>query len=144
MTAQIPHPYRLTDAKQWLAGVAERRKAGTHLTYAICTKPHLDLVGIVSLMGVKDQQAELAYWLGKASWGKGLCTEAGQTLLGAGFTDLDLQGVHGKHIAGNTASKRVLEKLGFTFRGTRRGKHRGKEMTFCTYFLKRSYLLVGV
>lgn len=61
-------------------------------------------------------EVEIAYAIGKAYWGQGMATEAGQTALRFGFESLGLEQIVGVAVAENWASRRVLEKLGMTFR----------------------------
>jgi RimJ/RimL family protein N-acetyltransferase len=60
-----------------------------------------------------DQDAgELGYRLGRAYWGQGLATEAGQALIDDGFSRLGLARIKAVTMAVNTQSRRVMEKLG--------------------------------
>jgi [ribosomal protein S5]-alanine N-acetyltransferase len=66
------------------------------------------------------RSASLGYCLGDAAWGHGYATEAARALLQWGFDTLDLNRVQAETDTRNTASARVLEKLGFTREGTLR------------------------
>jgi RimJ/RimL family protein N-acetyltransferase len=61
--------------------------------------------------GPSDEIA-LSYVLRPASWGRGIATEAAGRLLRHAFEANGLETVMAVTMAGNTASKRVLEKLG--------------------------------
>ena len=61
--------------------------------------------------GPSDEIA-LSYVLRRASWGRGIATEAAGRLLRHSFEAQQLERVMAVIMAGNTASKRVLEKLG--------------------------------
>ena len=61
--------------------------------------------------GPSDEIA-LSYVLGRASWGRGIATEAAARLLQHAFDGQQLDRVMAVTMAANTASKRVLEKLG--------------------------------
>jgi len=61
--------------------------------------------------GPSDEIA-LSYVLGRAAWGRGIATEAAGRLLQHAFEVLRLDRVMAVIMTGNTASKRVLEKLG--------------------------------
>jgi RimJ/RimL family protein N-acetyltransferase len=67
------------------------------------------------------QKAELGYELHPDYWGQGYATEAARSLLAFGFETLHLQHVWAQCIAENTASIRVLERLGM--RQERRLRH---------------------
>jgi RimJ/RimL family protein N-acetyltransferase len=61
--------------------------------------------------GPSDEIA-ISYVLGQASWGRGIATEAAARLLQHAFEIQQLERVMAVIMAANTASKRVLEKLG--------------------------------
>ncbi len=61
--------------------------------------------------GPSDEIA-LSYVLGRAAWGRGIATEAAARLLRHAFEVHQLDRLMAVIMAGNTASKRVLEKLG--------------------------------
>jgi RimJ/RimL family protein N-acetyltransferase len=62
----------------------------------------------------------LGYVFTSASWGHGYATEAAGALLDWAFDTLDLNRVQAETDTRNTASARVLEKLGFQREGTLR------------------------
>jgi RimJ/RimL family protein N-acetyltransferase len=73
-------------------------------------------VGVAGLMQVKSQdRAEIGYWIGKPYWGKGYASFAVQQLLAFAFNQLQLSLVYAHVLDYNAASKKVLEKNGFTF-----------------------------
>ena len=74
---------------------------------------------IVGTVGswVMDGERQVTYWMDRSVWGQGLATKALQLFL-AEFHERPL---HGRLVADNIASKRVLEKCGFAANGTDRG-----------------------
>lgn len=64
-------------------------------------------------------QLELGYWIAKPYWGRGLVPEAAREMLRHAFEDLGCAMAHCSHFDFNAQSKRVIEKLGFTYRMTR-------------------------
>jgi ribosomal-protein-alanine N-acetyltransferase len=66
------------------------------------------------------RSASLGYCLDDAAWGQGYATEAAGALLDWAFETLDLNRVQSETDTRNTASARVLEKLGFLREGTLR------------------------
>ena len=66
------------------------------------------------------RSASLGYCLDDAAWGRGFATEATDALLQWAFATLDLNRVQAESDTRNTASSRVLEKLGFIREGTLR------------------------
>jgi [ribosomal protein S5]-alanine N-acetyltransferase len=59
-----------------------------------------------------EDRVEVGYALARAAWGKGYATEIAQAMLHDGFDTLNLTDIYGVVIPENTASRRVLEKLG--------------------------------
>lgn len=64
-------------------------------------------------------EVEIGYRLLKMHWGKGLATEMGHQIVGHGFGMLKLPKLVAVTQAGNSASQRVLTKLGFYYVGER-------------------------
>ena len=63
------------------------------------------------------RSARLGYCLDDAAWGQGFATEAAGAMLQWAFDTLDLNRVQAECDTRNTASSRVLEKLGFVREG---------------------------
>ena len=98
--------------------------------YAICLKENGKPIGSIELMlhekSIKtqgDNECELGYWLGKPYWGKGIIPEAAKELLRRAFEDLGKEKVWCGYYEGNEKSKRVQEKLGFTYYGRDENVH---------------------
>lgn len=58
------------------------------------------------------REANIGYELHPEEWGQGYATEAARAILRFGFADLGLHRVWAECVADNTASARVLERLG--------------------------------
>ena len=93
--------------------------------YAICEKGSDKAIGAVELklkghtdMTEKDDECELGYWLGKPFWGRGYMPEAVKALLKRAFDELSMSTVWCGYYDGNLKSKRVQEKVGFTYHHT--------------------------
>jgi len=63
----------------------------------------------------ETDEAEVAYLLGKAFWGKGLATEGARASLRYGFDVVGLKSIVAIADTKNRASQRVAEKLGMAF-----------------------------
>ncbi|MCP4271249.1 MAG: GNAT family N-acetyltransferase [Gammaproteobacteria bacterium] len=76
------------------------------------------LIGWCGLQYLTDtDEIEVGYLLDKAYWGQGLITEAAQFSIQYGFETLDIKELIGITHPDNTASQRVLEKIGLQFTG---------------------------
>ncbi len=78
------------------------------------------LVGGVTLSNIRRgvaQMASLGYWAGEKFSGQGYITNAVRAVVRHAFEDLDLHRVEAACQPDNIASRRVLEKAGFTQEG---------------------------
>ena len=117
-TLNIPHPYAEEDARSFLAKANEDFRAGTSVAFAISISPARELCGMLGLLVAEaHNHAELGYWIGVPFWGKGYVTEAAAAAVAFGFETLGLRRIYAHHFAGNTASQRVLEKIGMRHEG---------------------------
>jgi RimJ/RimL family protein N-acetyltransferase len=89
-------------------------KAGDTLNLAAVLRDTSELVGDVTLFWRSEEhrQGEVGYILHPAHGGRGYATEATHALLRVGFEDLGLHRIYGRLDARNTASARVLERVG--------------------------------
>lgn len=80
------------------------------------------MVGTCGFAAIDNENnvGELGYVLNPKLWGLGIAVEAGQAIIGFGFNELGLNRIEAKYIVGNTASRRVMEKLGMKYEGTMR------------------------
>jgi RimJ/RimL family protein N-acetyltransferase len=92
---------------------------GSGMRLGIALRETGELIGNASLHRFVDtsRRCELGYALARAHWGYGYVSEALRALLDFGFTALDLNRVEADIDPRNTASARVLEKLGFRKEG---------------------------
>lgn len=74
--------------------------------------------GMIYLDG--SEEIEIAYRLARASWGRGIATEAARRLVDHGFADLGLDRIVAVTSEENLRSQKVLEKLGLRYVGRRR------------------------
>jgi ribosomal-protein-alanine N-acetyltransferase len=72
---------------------------------------------------VVEGEAQIAFYIGREYWGRGLATEAARAFVQHGFEQLNLKRIQAGINANNAASLRVVEKLGF--RWTRSGEGSG-------------------
>jgi RimJ/RimL family protein N-acetyltransferase len=112
-TARIPHPYKVTDAEQFIAGANKEGEAA----YLITLRDGGTIIGACGIMFRDDDAPEIGYWLGVPYWNKGYATEALHALIDYAFTDLAHDAVQAGARVTNPASRRVLEKCGFQWTG---------------------------
>lgn len=87
-------------------------------TWALYLKEEGRVVGSVGLHNEgREDTRMLGYVLGEAYWGRGITLEASVAVLTYAFESLHLDKVTVYHFPFNQQSKRVIEKLGFTYDG---------------------------
>jgi RimJ/RimL family protein N-acetyltransferase len=110
-TARIPHPYKLSDAENFITRAGKPDEA----VFLITLRDR----SVIGACGIVLQEAgpELGYWLGVAHWGQGYATEALHAVIDYAFTDLAHESLQAGARVTNPASRRVLEKCGFQWTG---------------------------
>jgi len=137
-----PWPYTIDHAH---AFIRERMKARQHpaetiLVISIEGTP----IGAVDLMPPSNPAVSrapvLGYWLGQPYWGRGYMTEAARAFVAHVFASGAGDSIRSGAFAGNAASLRVQEKLGFVRDGEtlRPSRPRGGEFPHVNTVLTRS------
>ncbi len=115
-TANIPCPYGVSDAEQFIRRARAENESGQGLALALAFKrqPN-EAIGVIGAHGSDFRgTAYLGYWLGREYWGQGLMTEAARVFVDLVFGMTSLGEIVSDALPGNLASRRVQEKLGFT------------------------------
>jgi RimJ/RimL family protein N-acetyltransferase len=134
MTANIPHPYSLKNALDWIRTHEEALQNKASIIFAITLKDTDQLIGAVSLEGISgDGVPSLGYWLGVPYWGSGYAFEAAHALIEFSKHSYDLKKVKVMHLVGNERSKSVILKVGFTYQENHINRMMGKEREVCVY-----------
>lgn len=78
-----------------------------------------ELVGNVSFNSINHnlKKVEIGYWLSSKYQGKGIVTKSVSKLIDIAFEELGMEKVQISAAVGNTPSRRVCERLGFTLEG---------------------------
>ena len=128
-TLRLPHPYTEADARKFLDEAAREHSAGRGSVFAVCDGSAEQFCGSIGLhVEPGDAHAELGYWIGRPYWGRGYATEAARAVCRYGFEVLQLHRIFANLFRGNSASARVLEKLGMQREGcARQHRYRGGE-----------------
>jgi [ribosomal protein S5]-alanine N-acetyltransferase len=108
--------------RRWIAGTHEGWEEGTRAEFALELKSGGEVVGLAGLdrREAGPASAELAFLLKVGFWGQGYATEAAEVVVDFGFKRLKLNRIYARHLAGNSASGRVLAKLGLRQEGVLR------------------------
>jgi len=115
---RFPHPYELSDARQW---IAHTQSESPPRDLAVTLEDRVvGGIGIERLSDVARFTAELGYWLEPAVWGRGYASEALPAFVDWVFATFSCERLQAWVFAPNRASQRVLEKCGFEHEGTAR------------------------
>jgi RimJ/RimL family protein N-acetyltransferase len=108
-------------ARLWLARQLASRAAHGFGKWAVVEKAGGRLVGSCGFDPASESmpEVEFGYLYARDCWGRGYATEAGRACMRYAFDVLKLTKVVARVTPENTASRRVLEKLGFEFGGLR-------------------------
>ena len=119
LSNRLPSPYTEKDAEFWLGMVAEREgKSGVYRAIYY----NGELVGNISVEQGEDvyiKNGEIGFFILDNYKSKGVMTEAVRQICKLAFSELDIIRISGAVYEPNTASRRVLEKNGFSLEGVR-------------------------
>ena len=107
------------DAAAYVSTFVENSRRGDPAPWGIQHRADGKLIGTCGFyyLNRDDVRAEIYYALSRAYWNCGYVTEAAEAVLDFGFNALNLNRIDGACWAGNTASARVLEKIGMRYEG---------------------------
>ena len=84
--------------------------------WKVLAKPGGEMIGFCGVGFWRDSlEPEIGWWLARRFWGLGLATEAGRVALRDAFERLGLDRIISIARPENTASTRIMEKLGLKF-----------------------------
>ena len=110
--------------KEYLQYIANHYRLGDFYDWAVILREEDKMIGTCGFTRFHTQHdsAEIGYVINPAYCGRGIATEAVMAVMAFGFDNLGLHRIEAKYIRGNDASRRVMEKVGMTFEGMRRGE----------------------
>ena len=138
----FPNPYTLADAEAFIASCLEYEGRGQLCRAIVVDGAAAGGISVTAGDDVYRRDGELGYWLGEPFWGRGIMTGAVGQICREAFGRLDIVRIHAAVYARNGASRRVLEKAGFTLEGVlRRSVYKnGEVLDACMYSLLREEL----
>ena len=106
------------EAQKYLDWFSSRFAENAGIRWGISLKGKSNIIGTVGFNNfTKHHRANLGYDLQTEKWNNGYITEALKAVISYGFKELEINRVEAEVMQGNTASERVLTKLGFTKEG---------------------------
>jgi [ribosomal protein S5]-alanine N-acetyltransferase len=100
-----------------LKTLEKRKSPYSFLAWAVADKKSNECIGMVTIARAHNPRLEVGYILCPKRQGKGLMSEAMRALLAYCFEDLDVRCVQGLIHPDNTASIRLVKRLGFHCEG---------------------------
>ncbi len=118
----IPSPYLYEHARGFTEQmVPDGWRDGSMFTFGLfLSAPAHDLVGMLGITRRSLGEAEIGFWATKEHRGHGYITEASRAAAHWAFTHLAVDRLEWRAEVGNTASRAVAERAGFTVEGTLR------------------------
>lgn len=116
----LPSPYTEADARAWIGSHTDKQARGHSVTWAVGDPTTGRALGAVNLFDVTEHDAEIGYWLHPDARGRGVVRAAVGTVADWAFAELGLERLKAFAAVDNTASRRVIEALGFRPCGTAR------------------------
>jgi len=118
----IEYPYTEEDAQATIVKLHDAVNSGRAFYRGIYVKETGEFIGDVYLINIQPvhRTAELGYWITPGQHRKGYATEASECMVQHGFLEMGLNRIWGMCYARNTASAKVLRKVGMVKEGTAR------------------------
>ncbi|MDL2224707.1 GNAT family N-acetyltransferase [Eubacteriales bacterium OttesenSCG-928-M02] len=113
----LPFPYTEADGLDYIRHALDAPADSQYLWAIHVDDVAVGSIGIHRKENIHYRTAELGYYLAEAHWGKGIVTAAVKEACDTVFAQTDMLRIFAEPFAHNTASRRVLEKAGFTLEG---------------------------
>ena len=132
-----PHPDRYYTI-DYIKFATKRYKTGEFRDWAVIDKATGKMIGTCGFTSIdlQNKRAEIGYCYNAQSWGRGIATEALERVVKFGFDTFDIDRIEGKFMVDNTASRRVMEKVGMMYEGTLRSymfiKEKHRDVGVCS------------
>ena len=139
----LPIPKDNKSARQWVDNMNGRcLKSKLVITWCIELRSNSDVVGRIDLGGfIRKSMADIAYYLSKEYWNKGIMSEAVEEVVKFGFEHLGLHRIQATVLPENIYSLKILKKNGFREEGLLRNYNFGRIFadTLMLSLLKEDY-----
>jgi RimJ/RimL family protein N-acetyltransferase len=120
-----------------IANHATQIADGNVLWWVAALSPNGPAIGECDLSDIdhRNTRAEVGFLFARAHWGNGYAQEAMTAVIAHAFGPMELHRLWARFHAGNEASRRLLEKLGFAYEGMlRRHVRRDGEWRDCILY----------
>lgn len=115
MSHLVPWPYPQNGVLKYIRTVVMPSQCMDQWFWGICLKPKVDeLIGTIWLKR-KGTPSNRGFWLGKKFWREAIITEAVKPVTDYAFDGLGFEKLVLANAVGNSASRRIKEKMGAIF-----------------------------
>ena len=121
MAGWEPHQ-TLDDSYRFVDYAIKKKDFGQPGVFVIELNDTGELIGTIEIHSYRGYKGEIGFVLAKKHWNKGYVTEAAKAVIIYAMEILELKRLTYCHFPHNAPSKRVCEKLGFSFEGVLRKK----------------------
>lgn len=122
LSSAVPWPYPTDGVSDFLRAVILPPQGKDRWTWGLFLQDNPnELIGCIDLWK-KGCPENRGFWLGRPFWGKGLMTEAVARVTDFAFNELGFDRLIFSNALGNMRSRRIKEKTGARFLGTRPAK----------------------
>jgi ribosomal-protein-alanine N-acetyltransferase len=114
----------IEDSVNFLKSVIQKYENQEISEWGVILKEYNKFIGTCAYLWWQPahNRTEIGYTLSRKYWGRGLMTEAVKEVMKFGFEQMELNRIEGRCFVENTASQRVLEKVGMKFEGILRAQ----------------------
>lgn len=116
-----PHQ-TVDDTYRFVEYAIKKRDLGQPGVLVIIHREDQKIIGTIEIHSYREYKGEIGFVLHPDYWNQGLITEAAKAVIIYAMEILELKRLTYCHFPDNVSSKRVCEKLGFTFEGVLRHK----------------------
>lgn len=124
MTKYVVWDYHkcLADSYNYISFMLKKYENREPSTWGIVYKSENKFIGTCGFLWCYPENAscEIGYALSRKYWNKGIVTESVKEIIKLGFDKMMLNRIEARCMLENTASQRVLQKVGMTFEGIMR------------------------
>ena len=113
----MPYPYTQEDGRDFISSMLAAEGNDTFALAVTVDGRAVGSIGAFRQTNIHHRTAELGYYLAEEYWGKGIMTQAVKLLCDYVFSHTDILRIYAEPFAHNAASRRVLEKAGFSLEG---------------------------
>jgi len=117
--AELPNPYELSNAEQFIKITEEWFLNKTAYHYAIAENENDSLIGVIGIRHDEKKRniGHVGFWLEKSNWNKGITRKALEQIIDTVYSKYGINTIRAEVFDSNYSSKRILTGTGFELIG---------------------------